>query len=498
MRMLPGAGTISAKLIRMNLLVCGAVLLLAALAFFSYDLFSFRNALIHTLEAEAQIIGDNSVAALLFDDQASAEKTLQALSRSPDILSATLATNDGTEFAKYQAPGKNGAPETQLLPPGEQEHVWTNGRRVQVAHRIIFQGKPAGTVYIMATLTELSQRARKYLFITAFILLLCMAAALIISSTSGRRITRPIMVLAETARSVSRHRDYSIRVMPPEGSSEEIGVLIEAFNQMLGQIEERDLEVRQARDLLELRVERRTAELKAANQELEAFSYTVAHDLRGPLDGIKGIAFLLHGSRDTGGDPETSEMLKQLQITTENMSLLIDDLLNFARASTTALKTQKIDLTGMSRDITQNLKSSEPDRDTEIKIAPTPEIEADGALMHVVMDNLLRNAWKYTSRTPHACIEFGAKREGGRVVYFVRDDGAGFDPANADQLFQPFQRLHSKRDFPGTGIGLATVHRILSRYGGEIWAEGAIGKGATFYFTLKDSSSLSPPAFSAT
>ncbi len=262
-----------------------------------------------------------------------------------------------------------------------------------------------------------------------------------------------------------------------------MSVLTEAFNDMLQQIQQGESALRKSRDELEQRVEERTAELSAANRELEAFSYTVAHDLRGPLDSITGLAYLLAGA-SLQLDPNSREMVQRLQDSTKNMSALIDDLLNFARASTSPLKRDEVNLSAIALRIAGDLRSSEPTRSADFVIADLPPVEADSGLMRIVMDNLLRNAWKYTSHHAKACIEFGAKLIDGRRVYFVRDDGAGFDPTRTGDIFQPFHRLHSKSQFPGTGIGLATVQRILARHGGEIWAEGSVEKGATFYFTL--------------
>ncbi len=165
--------------------------------------------------------------------------------------------------------------------------------------------------------------------------------------------------------------------------------------------------------------------------------------------------------------------------------MLIDDLLNLSRASTTKVKREPVRLTELAWQIAGDLKRTDPGRAVEFRIEQVPEVEADGGLMRVALDNLIRNAWKYTSRHEKACIEFGALRQRGETIFYVRDDGAGFDPKLNDQLFQPFHRLHSRSEFPGTGIGLATVQRILERHGGRIWAEGAVEKGATFWFTVK-------------
>jgi signal transduction histidine kinase len=474
--------TISGRITRMNLLVSGSVLILAVLAFFSYDMLSFRQSLINNLRAEAQIIGANSVSALTFDDPASAAATLQGLEHSPDVVSAALTTDDGAIFANYGPPDNTILSGRHTLAPGETEHHWLNGRHLLLAHRIMFQGSSLGVVYLSATLNEIGQRARHYLLIAGLILLLCMLAALLISSLSRKLVAQPIASLAETARSISREHDYAVRA-EESTDSVEMSVLTEAFNDMLQQIQQSESALRKSRDELEERVEERTAELSAANRELEAFSYTVAHDLRGPLDSITGLAYLLAGA-SSQLDPNSREMIQRLQDSTKNMSALIDDLLNFARASTSPFKRDEVNLTAIALRIAGDLRSVEPTRRADFVIADLPSAEADVGLMRIVLDNLLRNAWKYSSHHTNACIEFGAKHIDGRMVYFVRDDGAGFDPSRTGEIFQPFHRLHSKSEFPGTGIGLATVQRILARHGGEIWAEGKIEKGATFYFTL--------------
>ena len=479
---------LTTRLTRMNLIGSGAVLLLAAFSFFSYDLISFRQDLIHNLQVETQIIGDSTVSALTFDDPQSAEATLASLQRSSDVLSAVLIATNGSVFAHYAAADR-GEVKSHLLSTYDTDRVWPSGTDVLLAHRVVFQGKTVGILYISARFTEIGQRARQYLLIAFVILVVCMAAALVFSSISRRLIARPITALADTALIVSRDRDYSVRA-DIRSEASEIVVLVEAFNTMLAQIQERDRALIQARNELEARVDARTAELRAANRELEAFSYTVAHDLRGPLDAIGSIAFLLTPFLRNVSDPQVQSMLDQLKTSSANMGSLIDDLLGFARASTAPIQSTEVDLSSLANRIAIELASTDPTRKVEFQIADTPEVFADPGLMRVVLDNLLRNSWKYTSHHSRACIEFGAKQvvagdpDMDKVVYFVRDDGAGFDPASMDRLFEPFQRLHDKIEFPGTGIGLATVQRILARQGGSIWAEGRVEHGATFYFTL--------------
>jgi signal transduction histidine kinase len=311
---------------------------------------------------------------------------------------------------------------------------------------------------------------------------------LLVSSAFRKSVAEPITALAETARSVSRNRDYSVRVAPT-GERDEVAVLIDAFNEMLREIQQRDRALRNARDELEQRVSDRTHDLVSANRELEAFSYSVSHDLRGPLEVLNGFSYMLMtkhaGQLDSGG----KESVENIRTAARRMSELIDDLLNLSRMTTSTMHRERVDLSAFARSIMEDLCREAPSRQVDFVAPESAEAFGDPRLLRIMLDNLLRNAWKYTSRREHAHIELGRETKNGRIVYFVRDDGSGFDQRSADRLFQPFQRLHSAAEFPGNGIGLATVRRIVQRHGGEVWAEGAVEKGATFYFTLESRTS---------
>jgi PAS domain S-box-containing protein len=223
---------------------------------------------------------------------------------------------------------------------------------------------------------------------------------------------------------------------------------------------------------------------EAANLELEAFSYSVAHDLRAPLRGMSGFAQVLLEGYGGKLDAEGQDWLQEIMLNAQKMGALIDGLLSLARVTRSALRRGPVDLSSVFRAIAQQLAAAEPDRVVEIVVQENLAAHVDPTLARALLDNLLRNAWKFTSKTPAARIELGVTDRHGTPAFFVRDNGAGFDMAYASKLFAPFQRLHTSDEFPGTGIGLATGQRIVHRHGGRIWAEGAVDAGATFYFTL--------------
>jgi len=235
---------------------------------------------------------------------------------------------------------------------------------------------------------------------------------------------------------------------------------------------------------LEQRVVQRTAQLEAANKELEAFSYSVSHDLRAPLRAIDGFSRMLLRDHLANLPPEAQRLLLVVRDNAQKMAQLIDDLLSFSRLGRQPLRVQTVSIADLVRQILDELKSDLEDRQVEVTVADVPACQADRALLKQVLVNLLTNALKYTRRRDIATIEVGSLATDGVCTYFVKDNGAGFDMAYYDKLFGVFQRLHSADDFEGTGVGLAIAQRIIVRHGGRIWAEGAVGQGATFYFTL--------------
>jgi signal transduction histidine kinase len=281
---------------------------------------------------------------------------------------------------------------------------------------------------------------------------LSVLAALLISG----RIAGGIRELSDAAARAGQG-DLSARV--PVGSGDELGRLGESFNRM-------------------------AESLALKTRELESFSYSVAHDLRSPLGKIQGFGRVLEDAERQGDAAARADALRRMLAAAKHMESIIDGLLKLSRLSRQELKLEQVDLSLLARQEAEELKAGEPGRRVEFQAAPGLSARADESFCRIILGNLLKNAWKFTSKNPSAQVSFGGERRGGEAVFWVRDDGAGFDPKHVDKLFTAFSRLHGAAEFPGTGIGLATVRRAVERHGGRIWAESSPGEGAAFFFTL--------------
>lgn len=302
-----------------------------------------------------------------------------------------------------------------------------------------------------------------------------------------RRVEDRTSTLAAANRELANARLAAVNMMKDAVAfSEALKVSNEELRHEIVQRRTAEAEVRRLNEELEERVRRRTAQLEAANRDLEAFSYSVSHDLRAPLRALDGFSRLLIGSFEAELPARAKDYLDRIVRAAQRMSQLIDDLLALSRVTQQQLQTRWCDLSAIARTIFAELREADPDRSVVVELPDRMAAEGDPALLRILLDNLLRNAWKFTSRTEDARIEVGTLAASGQSTYFVRDNGVGFDAASADRLFVPFQRLHSATDFKGTGIGLAIAQRIVRRHGGSIWAESQLGSGAAFYFTLPE------------
>jgi signal transduction histidine kinase len=280
--------------------------------------------------------------------------------------------------------------------------------------------------------------------------------------------------------------DYLVKPVVPEIVRSKVAVFVELAKRTDQLRRQTDLLRRsehEARELAEARAEL-VADLEHKNRELESFSYAVSHDLRAPLRRIESFSRAVVESQGERLDPEGRHYLERVGEASRQMGQLIDDVLYLARVSRAELRQLEVDLSAVAAVVIDRLRETEPTRKVEVRIRPGMIVSGDGQLLRIALENLLGNAWKFTAREPNPRIEFGQVQVAGESSYFVRDNGAGFDMTYVDKLFTPFQRLHLASEFPGSGVGLATVQRIIHRHAGRVWAEGLTGQGATFHFTI--------------
>jgi two-component system sensor histidine kinase/response regulator len=280
--------------------------------------------------------------------------------------------------------------------------------------------------------------------------------------------------------------DYLVKPVLPEFVRSKVAVFVELAKktellrrqtELLVQSEQAALELAETRAEL-------VRDLEHKNRELESFSYAVSHDLRAPLRRIDSFSRAVLESQGERLEETGRRFLQRVREASQQMAELIDDVLYLSKVSRADLRDHDVDLSALAMLVLERLREGNPERSVEMRVRPGVVVTGDGQLLKIALENLLQNAWKFTSKQPSARIEFGLTNVGGEPTYFVRDNGAGFDMTYAGRLFGPFQRLHSQNEYPGSGIGLATVQRIIHRHGGQIWAEGLIGQGATFQFTL--------------
>jgi len=327
-------------------------------------------------------------------------------------------------------------------------------------------------------ITQVQQRTNSMVLfsIIGFVIL-----SFCISFLTTRAITGPLNKLVKGAEIIGKG---NLKHRVDIKTKNEIGELAAAFNQMTKMRQRAEEALQKAHDELEVRVAQRTAELQSANKELEAFSYSVSHDLRVPLRAIDGFSKILLEDYPDRLDREGKRVLNVIRDNTERMGELIDDILTLSRLGRKEIKKKDINMEKLTKEVFEELKGLTPERKLRMKINALPSAYGDESLIYEVLLNLFSNAIKFSENQEVSVIEVGGNLQDNESVYYVKDNGVGFDMQYVDKLFRVFQSLHSQEEFKGTGVGLAIVQRIIHRHRGRVWAEGKLNKGATFYFTL--------------
>ncbi|PYX01041.1 MAG: hypothetical protein DMG86_11070 [Acidobacteria bacterium] len=492
--------SITKRLTMMNILVSGAALLMACSAFVAYDVVTFRQAMVHNLSIQAQITGSNSVSALLFSDPQSAENTLSALQVAPNIVSAGIYQLDGRPFAAYWRHDRGQIPTVPTIPRGQAEfHRFENGELI-VVQRIVFQGEPAGTVYIRSDLQEMNHRLKRYAGIAALVLLACLIAAHLAASLFQRAVVNPIVHLAEIARIVSRDKNYSIRANAT-GNRDEPGILIQAFNEMLSQIEERERALQKAHDELEQHVQERTGQLASANKELELqnrevqratqlksqFLASMSHELRTPLNAIIGFSDLL--AENTAGTltDKQGRFVGHVRNGARHLLQLINDILDLSKIESglLELRCESFSVSEALPEVLSVIRPLAMAKNIRIEqLGEDTSVYADRVRFKQVLYNLFSNALKFTPEG--GAVRVQSAINGNLVRISVTDTGVGIRPEDQQVIFEEFRQASetTRGVKEGTGLGLAITRRLVERQGGTIGVTSDLGKGSCFSFTL--------------
>jgi signal transduction histidine kinase len=487
--------SIKHKITSINMATAGAVLLLACASFLVYELITMPANIAHALSALASVTGNGSAAAVAIDNANVAQDTLSALRGSPNVLWAHIHRMNGSALASYDRDGGNRpAPQCTARFDGYQ----FRNNRVELCRPITLNGETVGVISLASDLSEMTDRLWSYGQIALIVLLLSLGVGYLISLRVQQVVSLPVLQLAGLTRRVSVEKDFSLRAV--KQTQDEIGVLVDGFNAMLGQIERRDRALRDAQLELELRVvelqreigerkraetelAKQTDELKRSNAELEQFAYVASHDLQEPLRMVSSYTQLLVKRYRDKLDDAAVEYVDFAVGGVKRMQTLIQDLLQFSRVGNRAKSFESVNCAEALETARLNLTAAIRQSGAQVTIESLPLVRADGGQLVQLFQNLLGNAIKYRgAEPPEICVQCGM--QDGYWQFSVKDNGIGIDPQFSERIFALFQRLHGKDEYEGTGIGLAICKKIVERHGGKIWVESAAGQGADFKFTL--------------
>lgn len=497
--------TIRGKLLGLVMSTTFCALLVAGSIILIYDLSAFRRAYISDMSTQIELLAYTTAPTLRSEDPRVATDSLNLLQLRPSITRAAIYNDRGRLFATYARADM--APDFPLLP--SDDGVTVRDGMIVVYKRIEENNEILGTAYLEAQF-NIGDRILPFVGILLLVAFAAMMVAATVALKLQSMITAPLLSVVDTAHAATTSKDYALRA--EKLSNDEIGTLVDAFNEMMREIqlstqalESEIVERNRAREEvlrlnteLEEKVRERTYQLQMSNQELESFCHSISHDLRAPLRAISGFSQALREELPDELSDNALHYHERIMAATLRMSQLIEDLLNLSRVSRGELLRQSTDLSAMAESVIQELRHVDPERQVRVAIRKGIEADGDPKLLRIVLENLLNNAWKFTSKLTSARIEVGVMQDGTREVFHVRDNGAGFDMTYADKLFGVFQRMHTTREFPGTGVGLAIVQRIVHRHGGRIWFQSSPDGGTVFYFTLQRDPSETPDKGEAT
>jgi signal transduction histidine kinase len=436
-------------------LAVGLVLVLTSVFLVGRDLLFARQ------EADREVLAlvETAALAVQFAPPDEVEPYVAGLLKHPAITTVTVYSSNGNRRIHNRLPAAETPLIATILAPLRDPVVGC-------------KATGATSLCIEADMSYFQQRAAALLVPHALLLAASLLLLVFASIAGGGADRRRVADLSRIIRTAIDENNYSIRAAEGKGQMGELAVSV---NRLLEQMQERDLTLR-----------RRSTELEAANQELEAFTYSVSHDLRAPLASVAGFSQAVEEFYAERLDDAGKQYLRWIQEATVQMQNLISGLLQMSRLARLQIERTRVDLTAIADSLAEEFRQRAPERSVEFRIERDLVAAGDERLLRAVLENLMSNAFKFTGKKEKAIIEVASRTENGRRVYFVRDNGAGFDSTQAAKMFGAFQRLHSQSEFEGTGVGLSTVKRIVERHGGSIWADGRPGEGATFSFTLSD------------
>jgi len=473
------------KLTAVIMLVSVSALLLACAGFIGFEYYATRKALVNDLTSLADVLGFNSHAALRFQDKTAAETTLASMQAKPNLAAASLYTPDGKLFAAWSRRPYHPAQDAATLTEGhhfEGDHLW-------MFKSVVHDGEKIGYVGLESDLREITERIHLLAGLMVLVLAAAVLVALWLSAKLQTVVTQPILQLAETAQLVSERKDYSLRA--PQASRDEVGALIDSFNQMLAQIEQGDASLKAEiaeRRTAEAKLQQLADRLEASNRELTDFAYVASHDLQEPLRKIQAFGDRLHSKFAAALGETGQDYLKRMEDAAARMQTLITDLLQFSRVTTKAQPFVPVDLNEIVRGVLSDLEVRMEQTQGVVEVEPLPEVDADAMQMRQLFQNLIGNALKFRKPEVPPVIRVSCTRHNGslppRFELVVTDNGIGFEQKYADRIFVIFQRLHGRGAYEGTGIGLAICKKIVERHGGSIQATSALGCGASFTISL--------------